>query len=74
MAVIGSVVGNATATVGAGALVHPLSTSGMVAAAWLVAGIAGLLLVPKLWEGRRARLVGAALIAGYVAYVIVALT
>jgi cation:H+ antiporter len=74
VALVGSVVANATATVGAGAFVQPLSTSGTVAAAWLAAGIAALLLVPQLWEARWTRLVGAALIATYAAYGVVALS
>jgi cation:H+ antiporter len=73
VALIGSVVGNATATVGAGAVVRPLSTSGVVGAAWLIPALSASLLAGALWTARRSRLTGVALLVAYVVYVVLAL-
>jgi cation:H+ antiporter len=73
VALVGSVVGNATATLGAGAVVRPLSTTGVVAAAWVAAALSALLLLEPIWTAPRARLTGAGLVVGYVAYVAIVL-
>jgi cation:H+ antiporter len=73
IALVGSIIGNATATMGIAALVRPVDTGGVVSAAWLAALLTSLLLFPRLWTGRSARLVGAGLLTGYVVYCFVAL-
>lgn len=66
--VVGSAAYNATATIGSAALVRPLLADGVVAAATVAAALplVVLLLAPG---GRLGRLAGAALCAGYAAYV-----
>jgi cation:H+ antiporter len=72
--VVGSAAYNSTATIGVAALVRPLSTRGVVAAAWL-AGILPLVVIALGWRGARlGRLAGAALLAIYTGYLIAALT
>jgi cation:H+ antiporter len=71
--VIGSAAYNATATLGVAALVRPLSTGGVVGAAWLAAALP---LVVVAAGGRRqelGRIAGCALLAIYAAYLIVVL-
>jgi hypothetical protein len=53
--------------------VRPVDTGGVVSAAWLAVLLTSLLLFPRLWTGRTARLVGAGLLTGYVVYCFVAL-
>jgi cation:H+ antiporter len=67
-ALIGSVVGNATATLGVAAIVRPLDTHGVWVAAWLVAGLTVTLLVPQLWRGRSRRLSGGILLGTYLLF------
>jgi cation:H+ antiporter len=74
VAILGSVIGNATATMGGAALVHPVSTTGVVGAAWLVVGLTGLLFTPPLWTAPWCRPVGVALLTTYCGYCILALT
>jgi cation:H+ antiporter len=74
VALVGSVVGNATATMGAAALVRSVPTHGVVGAAWLAVALVALLAFPGLWTGRYARSVGCMLLAVYVAYCVVALS
>ncbi len=74
VALVGSVVGNATATMGAAALVRPVPTHGVVGAAWLAVALVALLAFPGLWTGRCARSFGCMLLAAYVAYCVVALS
>lgn len=72
--VIGSAAYNATATLGVAALVHPLSTDGVIGPAWLAAGLP---LVVVATGGRRqqlGRLAGSGLLAIYAAYLIAVLT
>jgi len=70
--VVGSAAYNATATLGAAALVRPLSVDGVAvpAAVAAVLPIVILLLAPR---GRLGRPAAALLVAGYVAYVVVVL-
>jgi cation:H+ antiporter len=71
--VVGSAAYNATATLGVAALVHPLSTAGVIGPAWLAAGLP---LVVAAAGGRRQQLrraAGSGLLALYAAYVIVVL-
>jgi cation:H+ antiporter len=72
-ALVGSVVGNATATLGVAALVRPLDTRGVTSAAWLAAGLSVLLLVPGGGSRRRGRILGVLLVASYVVFVALAL-
>ena len=72
-ALVGSVTGNATATLGVAALVQPLEAGGTVTAAWVAAGLSVLLLVPLNANRRRARTVGALLLGSYVLFVVLAL-
>jgi cation:H+ antiporter len=72
-ALIGSVVGNATLTIGMAAVVRPLDTDGVIGPAWLAAALCVLFLVPALWAERWRRLVGALLVVGYVLFVVVVL-
>ena len=70
--VVGSAAYNATATLGAAALVRPLSVDGVAVPAAVAAAlpIVILLLAPR---GRLGRPAAALLVAGYVAYVVVVL-
>ena len=70
--VVGSAAYNATATLGAAALVRPLSVDGLAvpAAVAAVLPIVILLLAPR---GRLGRPAAALLVAGYVAFVVVVL-
>jgi cation:H+ antiporter len=72
-ALVGSVVGNATATLGLSALVRPLDTSGVTRAAWLAAGLSTLLLLRLDATRRHTTLVGGLLIAAYPAFVVLTL-
>jgi cation:H+ antiporter len=72
--VIGSAAYNSTATLGVAALVRPLSTGGVIGAAWLAAALP---LVVVLFGWRRARVGrrgGAILLAIYAVYVILVLS
>jgi len=66
--VVGSVAYNATATLGAAALVRPLATGGLLWPA-LAAGALPLLLLTATPAGRLGRGMGALLVAGYAAWV-----
>lgn len=66
--VVGSAAYNATATIGSAALVRPLLADGVVAAATAAAALPLVVLVLAP-GGRLGRLAGAALCAGYAAYV-----
>ncbi len=70
--VVGSSAYNATATLGAAALVRPLATSGLLVAAAVSAALP-LAVVGLARRGQLGRPAGLALIAGYLAYVTVAL-
>jgi cation:H+ antiporter len=72
-ALVGSVVGNATATLGIATLVRPLEAPGVTTAAWAAAGLSMLLLVPLDASRRRAIVIGTLLTASYVAFVALAL-
>jgi cation:H+ antiporter len=72
-ALVGSVVGNATATLGIAALVRPLEAGDIVVAAWLAAGLSMLLLAPLDENRRRAATTGVLLICSYVLFVVLAL-
>jgi cation:H+ antiporter len=70
--VVGSAAYNATATLGAAALARPLTVSGLGPPA-AVAAVLPLVIVALAWRGHLNRLAGAALVAGYVAFVLVTL-
>jgi cation:H+ antiporter len=72
-AIVGSLIGNATLTLGAAALVRPLDAGGVTAAAWAAAALSATLVLPKMWTGPRHRLVGCLLLAGYGLFVVVTL-
>ncbi|MGZ8765479.1 MAG: sodium:calcium antiporter, partial [Acidimicrobiia bacterium] len=72
-AVIGSVVGNATATLGVAAIVRPLDTHGVWVAAWLVVGLTVTLLVPWLWRDRSRRFSGGILLGMYLLFAVAVL-
>jgi cation:H+ antiporter len=72
-ALVGSVVGNATASLGTAAFVRPLEAHGVVVAAWTAACLSALLLLPLDANRRRARLTGGLLVGSYVAFVVLAL-
>jgi cation:H+ antiporter len=74
VAIVGSVIGNATATMGVAALVRPTPTTGVLGAAWLVVGLTALLFVPGMWTAPWCRLLGVALLATYAAYCYVVIT
>jgi cation:H+ antiporter len=70
--VVGSAAYNATATLGAAALARPLTVSGLGPPA-AVAAVLPLVIVALAWRGHLNRLAGAALVAGYLAFVLVTL-
>jgi cation:H+ antiporter len=70
--VVGSVAYNATATLGAAAVARPLAVTGLTAPA-AVAAVLPLAVVGLATRGRLSRAAGALLVAGYVAYVLLAL-
>jgi cation:H+ antiporter len=72
-ALVGSVVGNATASLGVAALVRPLEAGGVTAAAWAAAGLSALLFLPLDANRRRATAIGVLLIGSYFAFVLLAL-
>jgi cation:H+ antiporter len=72
--VVGSAGYNSTVTLGGAALARPLVTTGVVAAAWLAAGLPLLLLVLGGRSGRIPRWGGVLLVGVYVAYVAVLYT
>jgi len=70
--VVGSAAYNATATLGAAALARPLVVEGVLVAAG-VAAVLPLVVLLLAIRGQLGRLVGAALCAGYTAYVVIVL-
>ncbi len=74
VALVGSVIGNATATLGAAALARPIPTAAVVGPAWLVVALSMLLLATRIWTPGAGRLVGIGLLVVYAVYCVVALT
>ncbi|MPZ71245.1 MAG: sodium:calcium antiporter [Actinobacteria bacterium] len=68
--VLGSALYNATATLGAAALVHPVPAAGLLPAAWFAASIPLVLIVASR-RGHLSRQPGWALLASYVVFVVV---
>jgi len=73
-ALVGSVVGNATATLGSAAVVRPLESGGTVTAAWVAVGLSMLLVAPLDANRRRARTIGVVLVGSYALFVVLALS
>jgi cation:H+ antiporter len=73
--VVGSFTYNATMTLGAGALVHPLAVrdAGALHLPWLLMVAAAALPLLLAWRGRLDRRAGVVLLAGYPVFVAVAL-
>jgi cation:H+ antiporter len=71
--VVGSAAYNATATLGVAALVRPLSTEGVIGAAWLAAGLPLIVVAAGGRHRRLGRLAGSGLLVIYAAYLIVVL-
>jgi len=71
--VAGSAAYNATATLGAAALVRPLTTGGIVGPA-IAAAVLPLVLLAVTTRGRLTRAAGALLVAGYIAWLSLTLT
>ena len=69
--VLGSAIYNATATLGAAALVHPLRVSGLEGQAWLAAALPAALVVYAVMFKRVGRVGGGLLVAIYGAYLAV---
>ena len=68
-ALVGSVVANATGTLGVAAIIRPISTDDFTGPAWATVALVALLLVTPLWHGRAARLTtGAVLLIAYGVY------
>ena len=67
--VLGAALYNATATLGAAALVHPVPAAGLLPAAWFAA-ITPLVLIVSSRGGHLARSLGWALLASYVVFVV----
>lgn len=65
---LGSVLYNATATLGVAALVHPLTASGLDGAAWLAAGLPGALVGLRRLPDLAVRAAGLLLVSAYGAY------
>lgn len=72
-AVVGSAAYNSTATLGAAALVHPVGSLDVRAAALLAAALPLVVLVLGGRQQRLPRAAGAALVSGYVVFIVVAL-
>lgn len=68
--VLGSALYNATATLGAAALVHPVPAAGLVSASWFAASIPLVLIVASR-RGHLPRQLGWMLLASYVIFVVV---
>ena len=68
--VLGSALYNATATLGAAALVHPVPATGLLPASWFAASIPLVLIVASR-RGHLSRHLGWVLIASYVVFVVV---
>jgi cation:H+ antiporter len=71
--VLGSAAYNATATLGVASLVRPLSTGGVIGAAWLATGLPLLLVMAGGRRQQLGRLAGGCLLTIYAAYVVVVL-